>query len=430
MIPRVIAITLAAALALFLALWLRKPPAESPAGTSPAATAAPENPSTPRPAPGAASPATDAPRSTGPAQALLGLRLLSREDAEKRGWSAPTKLPTPAEVASAAVLRKWKETPVSINCTDASLEEFLEDLRKRYGFEIRVDPEIDVEAHTVTFRVEELAGDQALDLTLKMADLAWCIDDLGTLWVTTKDRVHTLAPAPPGAESSDDAWKASSVRSGFGDKEFPPMTEQRAEFMKGKTVSVSIANLPLKEAVEELAKAGELTLYWSQSAIELAARAPIASLVGDDLPLWPSIEQLLSPAGLDLACWSSGSAVVETREDIQAIERWEVEAAKFMKEVAAEKAALVARTVRIEGKLLTLQAVAAQIEAQLGVKVHIVRALETCEVTWESDGLEQKASAVLEILARDTPLAWDWISQGTWETPIEGPREIWLVDRR
>lgn len=430
MIPRVVAITLAAALALFLALWLRKPSAEGPLRAQAPPAQAPTDASAPRAGSAEAAPGTGTLPSTTPAPALHGLRLLAREEAEKRGWSAPVKVPTPAETASERAWRKWKETPISINCTDTPLVEFLEDLRARYGLETRVDPEIDLEAHTVTFRVEDLPGDQAFDLILKMADLAWCIDDRGTLWITTKERVPILAPLPADAESPDDAWKASTVRSGFGAEDQPPMVEQRAAFMKGKTVSVSIANRPLKEAVEELARAGDISLYWSEAADERAARAPIASLVGDELPLWPSIEQLLTPAGLDLACWSSGCATVETREDVQALVRWEVDAEKILKEVAREKAELVARKVRIEGKVLTLQAVAAQLEAQLGVKVHIVRALEHCEVTWESDGLEQAASVVLEILARDTPLAWDWIFQGTWQEPVDGPREIWLVDRR
>ncbi len=428
MIPRVIAFTLAAALALFLALWLRKPSAEAPARLPAAVTEAPESPSTPRTENGAPAPATETPRSTGPAPALHGLRLLSREEAEKRGWAAPVKLPTPAETAAEAVWRKWKETPISVNCTDAPLVEFLEDLRARYGLETRIDPELDVEAHTVTFRVEELAGDQAFDLILKMADLAWCIDERGTLWITTKDRVDQLAPARGKPLSADESWMAASIRGGYPDMESPPMTVQRAEWMKGRAVNATIANLPLQQAVQELCEGGGLTLFWSQGAIDLAARAPIASLVGEDLPLWPSIEQMLTPAGLGLACWSGGSAVVQTAEEIRELEEWEVECGKTTKKLAKRKTDLAARTVRIEGKVLTLQAVAAQIEAQLGVKVRVMPGLKEREAAWEADGLEQTAGEVLNILASDAPLAWGFMPERNWDAPEDEPWVIWLVN--
>lgn len=428
MIPRVIAITLAAALALFLALWLRKPPAEAPARVPAASAAAPGDNSKPPPEPGAPAPATQEPVSPDPAAALHGLRLLSREDAEKRGWSAPPKLPTPAETAAEGVWRKWKETPISVNCTDAPLVEFLEDLRNRYGLETRVDPELDVDAHTVTFRVEELAGDQAMDLILKMADLAWCVDDRGTLWITTKERVDQVAPARGKPLSADESWTAAAIRGGYPEMESPPMTEQRAAWMKGRTVTATIANLPLQQAVQELCEAGGLTLFWSQGAIDLAAKAPIASLVGEDLPLWPSIEQMLTPAGLSLACWSGGSAVVQTADEVRELVEWEVDCGKTTKNLVKRKTDLAARTVRIEGKMLTLQAVAAQIEAQLGVKVRVMPGLEERDAVWEADGLEQTAGVVLNILASDAPLAWGYMPESDWDAMDDEPWIIWLVN--
>ncbi|MCE9581871.1 MAG: STN domain-containing protein [Planctomycetes bacterium] len=376
-------------------------------------------------------PAAPSAHGSAPALSLHGLRLLARDEATSRGWSPAPKLRTPREIASETIWKKWAETSISVNCTEQPLAEFLEGLRKAYGLETRIDPELDQDAHTVTFRVEDLAADQAVDLVLKMADLTWVVDANGTLWITTKDRVGELVPDSVSPIPASVSFTARMIRVEDTPPDAPRMAQRRATWMKDRTVSVTLANLPLREAIEKLAAAGGLKLYgWSDAAEEILSRAPIASLVGDNLPLDASLEQLLAPAGLALEFWASEGGGISTVEEVKHWEEFEVDAAKASVEMAKDKAALAARRVRIEGKVLTVRDVAAQLEAQLGEKVRVMPALEFCEATWEADGMEQAAGEVLDILAKDAPLVWGWLPEMDESDPKEGPYLIWLVDRQ
>ncbi|MEK7466748.1 MAG: hypothetical protein AAB074_04965 [Planctomycetota bacterium] len=427
--PRILVVlVLAAALALLLALRLRNPvnAESSPENSAPRSKETSAASPSVIEEPGVKAPASPA------AVKLHGLRLLAREEAEARGWAAPVLVKTPAEIIGEATWQKWAATPISINLTDAPLADLVADLMQRYGLLAKIDEEyVDVESHTVTFRVEELAADQAVDLILKMADLAWFVDTQGTLWITTKDRAREIAAERAPVLSKAVQFTASCIRgSGRSTKDQPSLAERRAAWMKGRTVTVSIANKPLLEAVEELARAGGLEIYsWSEAAQKAVALAPIASVIGENLPLDATLESLLAPAGLGLDLWGGDRGQIETRAELEAFEEWEKFAKECAKEEAKERAAFSARKVRIEGKVLTLKAVAAQLEAQLGERVIVMPALENIHAVWEADGLEQTAGEVLDILGRDAPLDWGWMLELDPDEPKEGPRLIWLVNR-
>jgi hypothetical protein len=428
---RTLAVALAAALALFLALWLRKPakpdatPAEATASSVPDKRVS--SPSV------VEAPKLDSPTAGVPAAAALrGLRLLSKEEATARGWSAPVFVKTPAEILGEATWKKWADTPVSINLTDAPLADLVADLMQRYGLLAKIDEEyVDAEEHLVTFRAEDLAADQSIDLILKMADLGWFVDSQGTLWITSKDRAREIAAEKAPAISKAVEFTASYVRgSGRATEDWPFLAERRATWMRDRTVTASIANKPMREAIEELANAGGLEIgSWSEAALKAVEVAPIASVVGENLPLDATLESLLAPAGLGLDLWGSGRGQIQTRDEIKAYEEWEKYAKECGKAVAKERAEFAARKVRIEGKVLTLKAVVAQLEAQLGERAVVVPALDTVMATWEADGLEQTAGEVLDILGKDASLDWGWTMEIDPDAPQEGPRLIWLVNR-
>ena len=77
---------------------------------------------------------------------------------------------------------------ISLNFTDTPLPEVVSFMQEVTQLNIMIDRRAieDPESKTVTFKVEELAFDQALDLILKMADLAYRIDE-GVIVVTSKE---------------------------------------------------------------------------------------------------------------------------------------------------------------------------------------------------------------------------------------------------
>ncbi|MBI2922527.1 MAG: hypothetical protein HYY18_15860 [Planctomycetes bacterium] len=77
---------------------------------------------------------------------------------------------------------------ISLNFTDTPLPEVVSFMQEVTQLNIMIDRRAieDPESKTVTFKVEELAFDQALDLILKMADLAYRVDE-GVIVITSKE---------------------------------------------------------------------------------------------------------------------------------------------------------------------------------------------------------------------------------------------------
>lgn len=365
------------------------------------------------------------------ARKLHGLRLLPVETARARGW---TPRPLPPELSDPAMLarKRWMKTEVDISATDQPLAEFLKDIDTKYGLHTRLDPEAGAEGRTVTFRVQGLAADQALDLVIKMADLAWTIDAAGVAWVTTRERAKELA-APAVAEPDPWARTFGMIREMQGMKPQPAPAPRDMPW-KGKKVTVSIVRLPVAEAWDALMKALELydeaeSTYWMDETREKAAEALPVSLVAEDMPAEQAVEELLRGAGLELEAASGNPNGVETSE--QALKSREARETlrKERDEEAKDAAAFRLRRVRIKGEVLTASDVAGQVASQLGVTLRAAPEVLLCAALWESDGLEQPVGEVLDILARDGELLWRWQGQSD---PVEwdrrfGPRCLWVL---
>ncbi|MCC6741775.1 MAG: hypothetical protein IT452_22335 [Planctomycetia bacterium] len=80
---------------------------------------------------------------------------------------------------------------ISLNFTDTPLPEVVSFMQEVTQLNIMIDRKAieDPESKTVTFKVDDLAFDQALDLILKMADLAYKIDE-GVIVITSKEAMQ------------------------------------------------------------------------------------------------------------------------------------------------------------------------------------------------------------------------------------------------
>lgn len=80
---------------------------------------------------------------------------------------------------------------ISLNFTDTPLPEVVSFMQEVTQLNIMIDRKAieDPESKTVTFKVDELAFDQALDLILKMADLAYRVDE-GVIVITSKEAMQ------------------------------------------------------------------------------------------------------------------------------------------------------------------------------------------------------------------------------------------------
>ena len=93
--------------------------------------------------------------------------------------------------AERRTLAAMSSIKISLNFTDTPLPEVVAFMQEVTQLNIMIDRRAieDPASKTVTFRVEELAFDQALDLILKMADLAYRVDE-GVIVITSKEAMQ------------------------------------------------------------------------------------------------------------------------------------------------------------------------------------------------------------------------------------------------
>ncbi len=114
-----------------------------------------------------------------------------------------------------ALIDKVKRTKISLNFQDAPLTDVLMFYREFTRINIILGPEVArPEEVMITMKVEELPFDQALDLSLKMHDLDWCVEE-GVVIVSTKGAIARRAEArknPAESDADAAAWKAEMQR--------------------------------------------------------------------------------------------------------------------------------------------------------------------------------------------------------------------------
>lgn len=113
------------------------------------------------------------------------------------------------------VIDKVRKTQISLNFQDAPLTDVLMFYREFTRINIILDAEVATpEDILVTMHVDNLPFDQALDLSLKMHDLDWCVED-GVVIVSTKEAIAKREEArkkPAESDADAAAWRAEMQR--------------------------------------------------------------------------------------------------------------------------------------------------------------------------------------------------------------------------
>lgn len=150
------------------------------------------------------------------AEAQAAFKKVAEGYPEQKEWVDQAKERLAGEVeapkdASDDVLAKVKATKISLNFTEAPITDVLMFYREFTQINFLLDARVKKpEALTVTLRVNELPFDQALDLSLRMLDLGWCVEE-GVIVVSTKEGIAERAekgkrPVESDADAAE--WKA------------------------------------------------------------------------------------------------------------------------------------------------------------------------------------------------------------------------------
>jgi hypothetical protein len=422
-------------LALLAGLWWKRDAQELPREGAPAIRAvtgtSTETASTPAPDPAAVVPAVVGTKT------LHGLRLLPTEIAVSRGWKPPPPASEDSDPARVAQ-KRWRLTELKFVSNNKPIEDLLAEIEQNYGLHVRIDPQISLEGHSFSMAANGMTADHTLKLLAKMHEVAFAIDVAGDAWLTTAERAKAIA-APP--EPLDDPWRKTAgmirweIELGRGPDGKWPGTPPSAPTWKDRKVTVAIVRKPLEEALGELGDALGIRrpmrlAYFNKDATELAASLQPVSLVATDMPAEQAIDELLRGTGLTMELDSGDYGRVKTIESVEKKRVLEEAIKRQLGEEAAETAALRLRRVRITGEVLTAGEVALQVGAQLGITVRLSEEVGRCAELWESDGLEQSAGEVLDILARDGSLLWRWQGEydGTSDLHV-GPRCLWVIGK-
>ena len=175
-------------------------------------------------------------------------------DKAKERLAGEVEKPKDVDVPSDFVLEKVKATKVSLNFTDAPLTDVLMFYREFTSINIVLDAAVaKADELRVTMRVNDLPFDQALDLSLKMLDLDWCVDE-GVIVVSTKAGIAKRAEArkkPAESDADAEKWKAEMQRVLENTRIDLDFTEASLEDIVGFLREYSRLNIEIDQEVRE-----------------------------------------------------------------------------------------------------------------------------------------------------------------------------------
>lgn len=349
---------------------------------------------------------------------LRGLRLVDSARIPARTTASQE---TTDERIRREVRQKWADVKVDLNYCDEPLEKVVAEVSAKTGLSLRIDPVLDASLHTVTFKVSELAADQALSLILMMADVAWAIDARGDAWVTTKDRVSEYTGVDPLANRVLKFSRTLLLTETSGEVPVPGRVRRP---VADKRISVSLVHKPLREALDQLQELAGEKFHFSEGIGQLLDRAPVVSLIEEDIRVEDALSRLLGTSGLTYLDLFGGMILTTTEA-----EYWVdifTRSSEVDKERARELSDLRRRRVAVKGELMTLAEVAAQVSVQVGMPVRL-ELDRPCAAYWESDGLEQSLGEVLDLLAEGGGAAWRWGPEVDPDTYESTEPMIWFL---
>ncbi len=134
------------------------------------------------------------------------------EKAKEHVKGAPKTPEAPASETD-VVLEKLKAIKVSVNFTDAPLQDVLMFYREVARLNIVLDKKVEKpEGLMVTLRVDDIPFDSALDLAVKMLELDWCVEDGVVIVTTPEDAKSRGKQAKAPAVERDPEWELAIQR--------------------------------------------------------------------------------------------------------------------------------------------------------------------------------------------------------------------------
>lgn len=300
-----------------------------------------------------------------------GYTITARAEGEKADPASPPH-PLDAEIAASAERWKpWRMTKTDLNYTDRPLNEVLEDLAKRYGLKFNILPGLMLEDKTVTFKVDQLAADQTLDLIFKMSDLKWVLTPDGTMVVMAPDADATPWEAQDSPELRDmEATLAERLKHQY-ELEKDGRNDKYWAGVKGRTMPQTLPSDTLFDSLDAMQESLKLNMVLSSNVRKTTWEKPptMPELVAGK-PVPDTFDAWASSAGLG---WKveNGLMFFGTAEEIQAAKDVEDKRRAERKAREGSLSELLARKVKVGGDNLAIRQLAELLGSALGVPVKL-----------------------------------------------------------
>ncbi len=261
-----------------------------------------------------------------------------------------------------------KDTEMSVNLTDAPLSEFLDIARDATELELFIDPTVDQESRSVTFRVARLSVGETLSLVLKMAGLDWCISEQGHVCISSRATIDRFRPA-----FDADIALLEKVR-GALTAEATPGPEPAAqdavtkEKLEAARVTLEITDGDPFDLLDQFVKCAGINIVVSAEARKSGALPKTVSLSLEGVRGPEAMDRLLEACGLEVVYERGLAFLISPAEGERrrAAAAALAEADRVRREAEAE---VLARRVSIPCRGLLLKDLAARLQAELKVPV-------------------------------------------------------------
>ena len=418
---RAFAVVLVLLLAAALALWRLRTPFVSSGGG--AGSASEPKPSGSSSATNTASPGKDPlPVPDPPSAKWRGLRLLVAGAA-----AADPEHPWTEYIRKREATREeWSHPSINLDLKDTPLSDLPGVFSAGAGLAVRVDPLCAPQDKTTTFKISELAADQALDLIVKMAGLRTTVGSDGVMWVVPPDGRAACEP-----EFIDDLrrWENAARRRVPSDDSdvTPPETLKSYAAQRER---VEIVNVPFRDALTTLSKTFGLRILVQANAGTADATEALykssVTLVHEAVTMEEALREILAPVG-KVCELTRNNVIIRSQSELEEEVKRQLEHQNERRKKAAVLQALRNRLIRLDGSFLTAQDIAVEAAKQAGIGVMLDPLLSASAARWEAVDAELTLGALMEALAAGAKCACE-LHEARWpgfDPEIEG-WTLWL----
>jgi hypothetical protein len=341
------------------------------------------------------------------AKSAAGLiRTSTIEEGSKLNENAPETSLGAYVALREGVLKKWRETKISVEWDSVTAAEGFADLASRYGLDVRLDPA--TAGNTLTMRVEDLEAISALDLITKMSGQGWVVNMSGELWIFPAEKSSTYVPPSwLDLEELFDLREAVLADRNAGVLREPAMAR------KVRETALAGRGVPAGDLVELLDFLGQVTdvNYVIRPTDKPPTLPALASLEGESLEDF--LKRALEPVGYTFRA-GEDSVEILTQDALEE-EKKKAAAGEDERKVRLEtEAQFFTKPVTVGGDNLSLKDLAEALGQALGVPT-IVDPKSSRRSAWYTfKAIERPAAEVISILKKGAPVEVTWRDGKLW----------------